>query len=227
MRISPIGSVSYRRNDNNQQVSMRSHIFNSATDSVSFKCQASLLDKLAGRIKSEQGGHLETLFSQETIQARVQTLAKQINQDYAGKKVYIICVLNGAKRFAYDLTKAMGKRVNGSIKLKSYAGVESTGNIKVVEQNFEGIENYDHILVIEDIVDTGHSMNFLLAKLAREYKGKSVKLCSLLDKPSKRLKPVNIDYKGFEIEDNFVIGYGLDYDGDGRELDAIYQVIRD
>lgn len=228
MKISPIGIVNYRRNDNNQQVNMRQYFSSPAMDSVSFKCQDPILEGLAKRIRVEQGGHLEEFLSKEKIQARVQALAKQINEDYAGKNVYVICVLNGAKRFSDDLTKAMGKiKEDGKIKLESYSGMASSGRVSVKEQNFAGIENYDHILVIEDIVDTGNTMDFLLAKLAKDYKGKTVKLCTLLDKPSRRQKLVHIDYTGFEIEDKFVIGYGMDYDGMGRELDAIYQVIKD
>lgn len=177
------------------------------------------------KIEEAVKGHLKPLFTEEMVQNRISELAKQINQDYGNKDVYIICVLNGAKRFADDLSKKMGRKVNGTVKLESYGeSMTSSGAVKEAYSNLSDIKEGTDILVIEDIVDTGNSMDYLLKVLRDKYKPKTLKLATLLDKPAGRVKDVPVDYCGFTIDDKFAVGYGLDYNQMGRELDTIYQV---
>lgn len=173
------------------------------------------------------GEKLELLFTEKKIQERVGELAKEINEYYGDDDVYIICVMEGAKRFAKDLTKKMGRKINGEVKLASYGGsTNSSGIVEEAKRDLAGIENAKHILVIEDIVDTGNSMHQFLSDLAENYDNASIRLCSFLDKPSRREKDVRIDHYGFSIGDEFVIGYGLDYAQKGRDFRAIYQVVK-
>ncbi|HPT41606.1 MAG TPA: phosphoribosyltransferase family protein, partial [Candidatus Gastranaerophilaceae bacterium] len=133
----------------------------------------------------------------------------------------------GAKPFAQDLATAMGKEIDGTVKIKSFEGTSSTGVLNFKEKNLSGIEFYDNILIIEDIVDSGRTMNLLLSKLSKEYPDKDIKICTLLDKPDARFpenKDLKLDYVGFKIKKDFVLGYGLDYYEDGRELENIYKV---
>lgn len=233
MRVNSISQFNYKTNNTKKSdiCSNPNLKIYSGADIISFgsKTQTELLKEMADVISREQHGHLEILFNRRRIQNEIASLAASIKMDYHGEDVYVICVLNGAKRFSDDLTKKMGKKVNGTIKLASYEGTESSGNIMVKSQNFPGIEKAKHILVVEDIVDTGNSMKFLLDKLRREHPEADIRLCAMLDKPEAR-KPENnfkIDYCGFRIGKEFVIGYGLDYNQQGRELNNIYQVIKD
>lgn len=232
MRIAPIAQdFSYKKNNTNTPYQITKTNLSYKADSISFEAnlsQAELFKNLSREIKKNENGYLKKLFKPKQIQTRIKSLAKEIKETY-GDNVYIICVMNGAKRFTDDLAKAMGQKTNGEIKLSSYGkSFESSGEIQVKNQNLPNIEKAKKILVIEDIVDSGNSMNFLLNKLKKEHPNAEVKLCTLLDKPNAR-KPGNdfkVDYTGFKIGNEFVIGYGLDYKENYRELDTIYQVIK-
>lgn len=232
MRIAPIAKdFSYKKNNTNtiNPYQATKQNLSYKADSISFKAnpgQAKLFKNLSKEIKKDVGGYIVELFKPKQIQARIKSLANEIKETY-GDDVYIVCVMNGAKRFTDDLAKAMGQKANGEIKLSSYGeGFKSSGEIQVKNQKLPDIEKAKKILVVEDIVDSGNSMNFLLNKLKEKYPNAEVKLCTLLDKPNARKagNDFKVDYTGFKIGNEFVIGYGLDYKENYRELDTIYQV---
>ena len=160
----------------------------------------------------------DVLISEEDIALRIQDLGKSISQDYEGEELVVICVLKGAFMFCSDLVKKIERPVVLEfIQLSSYGdGTKTTGNVKM-EMDLSGPITGKNVLIVEDIVDTGLTINTLLKTLQLR-KPKSIKLASLLYKPSRNTHPVEIDYLGFEVEDKFVIGYGLDYAGRYREL---------
>lgn len=153
---------------------------------------------------------LRKLIEKEKIDERLRELANQIDNDYEGKEIVAICVLNGAVYFAAELTLKMKTKMQMEfVKISSYAGTESTGIIKkYLDIDTKKVEN-KNVLIIEDIIDTGRSMNFLVDHL-KEKNPSSIKICSLLSKPSRREVEVNIDYLGFEVPNEFIIGYGFD-----------------
>lgn len=157
---------------------------------------------------------LKELIGKEQLNKRIEELAKQIDENYNGQEIVAICVLNGAAFFAVDLTLKMKTKMQVEfIKISSYEGTESTGEIKkYLDIDKKKVEN-KNILIIEDIVDTGRSMHYLIKHL-KEKNPKDIKICSLLSKPSRRKIEVNIDYLGFEVPNKFIIGYGFD-DEDG------------
>ncbi len=157
------------------------------------------------------------------IKARVKALGSQINADYEGKNPLFVGVLNGCFRFAAELMNHIDidSEIN-FVKLTSYRGVESTGKISShigLNSDVEG----RHLIILEDIVDTGNTIEFLLENLQKE-KPASIKVASLLYKPEAYHGNVKLDYVGFEIPNLFVVGYGLDFDGQGRNLNDIYQI---
>ncbi len=163
----------------------------------------------------------ETLISEEEITQRIEALGKAITQHFDGQDLVVICVLKGAFMFCSDLIK----RINLPLKLEfislsSYGdNTQSSGSVRLemdITANIEG----KNVLIVEDIVDSGLTIKTLL-EIMSVRKPKEVRLASLLFKPSKLKHPVKIDYLGFEIEDKFVIGYGLDYAGRYRELPYI------
>ena len=159
--------------------------------------------------------------SKETIEGRIDEIATQINEDYAGSAPVFVIVLNGAFLFASQLIKNVSLPCEITfIRLASYQHTESTGKVRQIIGLEDKLEGRD-IIVIEDIVDTGLTMTQLLEQL-KGYRPASVKIASLLHKPEAVKKPVNIAYLGFEIKNKFVVGYGLDYEGLGRNLDALY-----
>lgn len=160
----------------------------------------------------------------EEIQARVEFLAERINHDYEGKNPVFLSVLNGAFMFTSDLMKHIMIDCEVQfVKLKSYEGTESTENVKTMMGLADEIKDR-HVIIIEDIVDTGNTMEALLAQL--EEKGvSSKKICTLLFKPEKFIKSFPIEYEGFRIPNDFVVGYGLDYDGMGRNFKDIYTIV--
>ena len=165
----------------------------------------------------------ELYLSEKEITAKVKKLAKQINNDYNEKSPLFIPILNGAFIFASDLIKQIDLNCNISfVKVASYSKMESTGNLKELIGINENVFDRD-IIIIEDIVDSGKTIDNLINKLT-ELGPKSVELASLLLKKDNLETPLNIKYLGFEIPDKFVVGYGLDYDGLGRNLPSIYQV---
>lgn len=153
---------------------------------------------------------LKELIGKEELNKRIEELAKQIDEDYKEQDIVAICVLNGAAFFAVDLTLKMKTKMQVEfIKISSYEGTESTGEIrKYLDIDKKKVEGRN-ILIIEDIVDTGRSMHYLIEHL-KEKNPKDIKICSLLSKPSRREIEVNIDYLGFEVPNKFIIGYGFD-----------------
>lgn len=160
--------------------------------------------------------------SNEQILEKVKILARQIETDYQDKRPLLICVLNGAFMFASDLMKELTLVCEITfIKLSSYKGMASTGIINV-EYDLADIKDRN-IIVIEDIIDTGTTLNFLIDYLKKS-EPESIKICTLLLKPSAVKHHVHADYVGFEIDNRFVVGYGLDYDEIGRNMKDIYQL---
>lgn len=166
----------------------------------------------------------ETYLSEDTIQKKVTELAAVLNRDYAGKRPLFIAILNGSFMFASDLFKHLTIEAEICfIKLASYKGMRSTGNIITaigLDQDLYGRD----VIIVEDIVDTGKTLHEFLPKLQHQQPS-SFKIVSLLHKSSATVFPVQVDYVGFDIPDKFVVGYGLDYDGLGRNLKEIYQVV--
>ena len=161
--------------------------------------------------------------SEEEIQKKIKKLASSINKEYKGSKPLFIAILNGAFMFASDLFKEINLDCEISfMKLSSYNEMTSTGNVRELIGLNENVFNRD-IIIIEDIVDTGHTMKNVLEQF-KERGVKSVEVVSLLIKPEALVNPVDIKYVGFEIPNKFVVGYGLDYDGFGRNSKAIYQL---
>ncbi|HUR67349.1 MAG TPA: hypoxanthine phosphoribosyltransferase [Chitinophagaceae bacterium] len=166
----------------------------------------------------------EIYLTESTIQQRVKELAVQINTDYAGKRPLFIAILNGSFMFASDLFKQLTIEAELCfIKLASYKGMKSSGNVVTsigLEDDLFGKE----VIIVEDIVDTGKTLHNFLPKLMHQ-QPKSMKIAALLHKPTATEYPLSMDYVGFEIPNKFVVGYGLDYDGLGRNLKEIYQVV--
>ena len=158
--------------------------------------------------------------SENDISKRVKELAELINRDYENQEIILVCILNGSFIFCADLMRAITVNVQVEfISVSSYHGAVSTGDIQFrldVKQSLV----QKNIIIVEDIVDTGLTLSFLLEHLKTK-KPKSLKLCSLLLKKARLKTPVQVDYLGFDIEDKFVIGYGLDFDGRYRELPYI------
>ena len=162
--------------------------------------------------------------SEVSIQQRVKEMAGQINNDYAGKRPLFIAILNGSFMFASDLFKHLTIEAELCfIKLASYKGMKSSGKVVTsigLEEDLFGKE----VIIVEDIVDTGKTLHKFLPKLMHQ-QPKSLKIAALLHKSEATEYPLVLDYVGFDIPNKFVVGYGLDYDGLGRNLKEIYQVV--
>lgn len=165
----------------------------------------------------------EILFTQEQLASRVAELGVEISKDYEGESVVLVGVLKGAVVFFTDLARAIDNTVDVSfdfISCSSYGeGTTSTGVVRILKDLDRSVEG-KHVLVIEDIVDTGTTLHYLLDNL-RARGAKSVRLVALLNKPDRRKKDVDVDYIGFTVPDYFVIGYGLDYAEQYRQLPYI------
>lgn len=165
----------------------------------------------------------EILFTQEQLASRVAELGVEISKDYAGESVVLVGVLKGAVVFFTDLARAIDNTVDVSfdfISCSSYGeGTTSTGVVRILKDLDRSVEG-KHVLVVEDIVDTGTTLHYLLDNL-RARGAKSVRLVALLNKPDRRKKDVDVDYIGFTVPDYFVIGYGLDYAEQYRQLPYI------
>jgi hypoxanthine phosphoribosyltransferase len=161
--------------------------------------------------------------TQQELQKAIKRISEEINKDYLGKNPLFIAILNGSFMFAADLFKEINIPAEISfIKLASYKGTKSTGSV-VTAIGLES-EIYDRdVIVIEDIIDTGKTLSEFLPQLIHQ-QAKSLKVCSLLHKKEATKYPIEIDYLGFVIPDLFVVGYGLDYNGYGRNLREIYQL---
>ena len=164
--------------------------------------------------------------SEEAIQAKVAELAQQINRDYEGRRPLFIAILNGAFMFAADLFKHL--TIDAEIcfiKLVSYKGMRSTGHVTTAIGLDQDIFNRD-VVIVEDIVDTGKTLGLFLPKLQHQQPA-TLQIASLLHKPEATKHPLNLAYTGFTIPNKFVVGYGLDYDGLGRNLKEIYQAVEE
>ena len=162
---------------------------------------------------------VQVLFSEEEVAARIAELGKQISEEYAGRQVHMICILKGSVFFQCELAKRITVPVTMDfMSLSSYgSGTVSSGRVKIIKDLDDSIEGKD-VLIIEDIIDTGHTLSHLLKTLAHRNPA-SIRLCTLLDKPDRRVvDDVQVDYVGFVVPDVFVVGYGLDYDQKYRNL---------
>lgn len=164
---------------------------------------------------------VRVLLNEQEVNDRIAALGKQISADYQGKQVHLICVLKGGVFFMCELAKHITVPVSMDFMSVSSYGNEtkSSGVVKIVKDLDEGIEGKE-VLVVEDIIDSGRTLSYLLETL-RNRKPKSLKLCTLLDKPERRVIEVDVHYTGFEIPDEFVVGYGLDYGQIYRNLPYI------
>lgn len=165
--------------------------------------------------------HVKVLLSEKEVDDRIQAIGEQISRDYAGKQVHLICVLKGGSFFLCELAKRITVPVSLDFMSVSSYGSEtkSSGVVKIIKDLDEPIKGKD-VLVIEDIVDSGRTLSYLMEML-KDRGPASLKLCTLLDKPDRRVIDVPVDYTGFEIPDEFVVGYGLDYDQRYRNLPYI------
>lgn len=162
--------------------------------------------------------------SEETIQKRVKELSAQISADYAGKRPLFIAILNGSFMFAADLFKYLTIEAELCfIKLASYKGMKSSGNVVTSIGLDDDLFGRD-VIIVEDIVDTGKTLHNFLPKLDHQ-QPRSMKIAALLHKSEATEFPLELNYVGFEIPNKFVVGYGLDYDGLGRNLKEIYQLV--
>jgi hypoxanthine phosphoribosyltransferase len=162
--------------------------------------------------------------SASQIEETVKRLAAELNKDYAQSAPLFISILSGSFMFAADLFKHLTIPVEICfIKLASYKGTKSTGNV-ITSIGLDVELHGRDVIILEDIIDTGKTLHAFLPQL-EHHSPRSLKVCALLNKPDSVVYPINIDYLGITIPDNFVVGYGLDYDGLGRNLPEIYQVI--
>lgn len=166
--------------------------------------------------------HVRVLIPEEQVVEKIKEVAAQISKDYEGKPIHLICILKGGAMFMCELAKRLQ---NDNISLdfmsvSSYGGgTISSGIVKIVKDLDEPLEG-KNVLIVEDIIDTGHTLNHL-TKLLEDRNPNSIEICTLLNKPSRREKEVPVKYSCFEIPDEFVVGYGLDYDQRYRNLPYI------
>ena len=163
----------------------------------------------------------EVLFSEEQLKNRVREIAQQITADYQGKEIMLISVLRGSFVFMADLCRAIDLPCTlDFMAVSSYGkGTTSSGQVQITKDLSDDIEGR-HIIVVEDILDSGNTLSYLLKVLEQRHPA-SIRLCTLLDKPERRVKPVEVHYSGFTIPDAFVVGYGLDYAERYRNLPYI------
>lgn len=165
---------------------------------------------------------IRVLLPEEDIERRVTELGEQISRDYEGKCVHLICILKGGVMFTCELAKRISVPVTFDfMSVSSYgAGTESSGVVKIIKDLDEPLDGKD-VLIVEDIIDSGRTLSYLIDILQKRNPA-SIRLCTLLDKPERRVKKqVKVDYSGFRIPDEFVVGYGLDYDQRYRNLPYI------
>ena len=164
---------------------------------------------------------IRELLTEEEVGRRIREMGEQISKDYEGRQVHLICVLKGGSFFMCELAKRISVPVSlDFMSVSSYGGdTKSSGVVKIVKDLDESINDKD-VLVVEDIVDSGRTLSYLMDML-RDRGPRSLRLCTLLDKPDRRVVHVDVDYTGFTIPDEFVVGYGLDYDQKYRNLPFI------
>jgi len=171
-----------------------------------------------------EGYRLNPLYSQEQIASIVQHLANQISKDYQGRELVLVCILKGAFMFLSDLVRHLQIPVQVDfVRLASYgSGMKTSGKIEITKDIEIALEEKD-VLIIEDIIDSGRTLQFLKDRLARR-KPRSVKVCALLDKKTRREVEMEADYLGTEVDDIFIVGYGIDFNENYRHLPEIYYV---
>ena len=164
---------------------------------------------------------IKVLISEEEVDARIRELGEKISNEYEGKQIHLICVLKGGVFFMCELAKRITVPVSMDFMcVGSYGdGTKSSGVVRLAKDLDESIENKE-VLIVEDIIDSGNTLYYLMDVL-RQRKPASLRLCTLLDKPDRRVKDVHVDWTGFEIPDEFVVGYGLDYAQKYRNLPYI------
>ena len=164
---------------------------------------------------------VKVLVPEEDVAKRIKELGEQISKDYAGKQVHLICVLKGGVFFMCELAKRITVPVSMDfMSVSSYGdGTKSSGVVKIAKDLDETLEG-KNVLIVEDIIDSGRTLYYLMDILSKR-NPKSMKLCTLLDTPDRRVKDVKVDYVGFNIPDEFVVGYGLDYAQRYRNLPFI------
>lgn len=162
----------------------------------------------------------EIIISDEQLQEKVVELGAQITKDYQGREPVLVCVLKGAMMFLTDLSRHIKLPVSFDfMEVSSYHGTETTGVVRITKDLKGTIEGKD-VIIVEDILDSGLTLTYI-TKLLKTRNPNSLKICSLLDKKDARITPVTLDYKGFDIPDKFVVGYGLDYNELYRNLNFI------
>lgn len=168
----------------------------------------------------------EVSIPSEEILKEVKRVACEINRDYAGKRPILLCVLNGSFMFAADLMKNLNIECEITfVRLSSYQGTNTTGVVREVIGLSESITDRD-VIIVEDIVDTGYTMQRMLETLGT-HKPATLQIASLFLKPARLQVPVDVKYSAFTIPDRFIVGYGLDYDGLGRNLPDVYDVVEE
>ena len=166
----------------------------------------------------------KTLISEEKLQAKIKELGERLSKDYAGKQLICVCVLKGAVIFLADLIRNISPEVDVRIDflaISSYGASTKSSGVVQIQKDLSTDIYGKNVLIIEDIVDTGLSLKYIKALLL-ERKPQSLAICVLLDKPDRRKETVKVEYTGFTIPDEFVIGYGLDYAGMYRHLPAVF-----
>ncbi len=167
---------------------------------------------------TQLASELSPLITRADIDRRINEMGAQITADYAGRQVHLVCILKGASIFMADLARAINLHVSiDFMAVSSYGkGTKTTGEVRITKDLDASIEHQD-VIIVEDIVDTGLTLNYLRNLLIAR-KPRSLKIATLLDKPSRRIQPVAVEYIGFEIPDAFVIGFGLDFAEKYRNL---------
>ena len=164
--------------------------------------------------------NISVLINKARIEKRIEEMAKEIEKDYEGKEIVLLGILKGSVPFMWELAKRISNDVEFEfIEVSSYKGTESTGTVTLHKDIKNSIEGKD-VLIVEDIVDTGRTLEFLINHL-KEKNANSIKIATLLSKPSRRIVELDVNYIGFKIDDKFVVGYGLDYDQKLRNLPYI------
>ena len=164
---------------------------------------------------------IKVLLTEEEVTRRIGEVAAEISRDYAGRHVHLLCVLKGGVFFTCELAKRLDLSVSlDFMSVSSYgSGTQSSGAVRIIKDLDEPLEGKD-VIIVEDIIDSGRTLSYLI-EILKKRNPKSIELCTLLDKPERRVKPVELHYSGFTIPDAFVVGYGLDYAEKYRNLPYI------
>ena len=167
------------------------------------------------------GDKIRVMYSEEEVDKRIRELGEQISKRYEGKTVHMICVLKGGVFFMCELAKRITVPVSlDFMSVSSYGSdTKSSGVVKIIKDLDEPLEG-KNVIIVEDIIDSGRTLAYLIEVL-KQRNPKNIELCTLLDKPDRRVVDVDVEYVGFQIEDKFVVGYGLDYDQKYRNLPYI------